>query len=94
VQLSYVMHECTVRVCGCYLRNGLRSMSDLDHPPGVEVIARLSAENAMLHRAVAELMDDIVCLARMRGIPLELPPSWSRSEPGCIQPDQDPEASS
>ena len=68
-------------------------MSDLDHPPSVEVIARLSAENELLHRAVAELMDDIVYLARMRGIPLELPLSWSRSESGQIQPDQDPEAS-
>jgi hypothetical protein len=51
-------------------------MSDFEHSAVTEKLARLSTENEMLHRAVAELMTEIVFLLGQRGIAVALPESW------------------
>jgi hypothetical protein len=51
-------------------------MCDSEQLALTDKLDRLTAENQLLHRAVGELMADIVSLARQRGVALALPASW------------------
>jgi hypothetical protein len=69
---------CSAVVIGAVRISAYRvcAMCESEHVALIEKLTLLKAENEMLHRAVAELMADIVSLARQRGVALALPQSW------------------